>query len=298
MRTFTRTTTNLQIPSSGQAGSRAMNLSITDTSRIVADYEVLGRDAQNATTAKLTYRVFDLLLAMSSKGPDLLSRTDHAEAQALSKMLRDAFVGASLSMKIAPDGEVWSVLGLGKLRARMVKAFGSMPNAGDAFRQAATMGFLDHTASRKTFTRSFGALPPYPIAPGDSWPVRLTLPILGVSTDAQGTRLLLSRRGGVATVKESDTINLSGAPKLGVGTSPSYVPGASVTQDIHGTSRSAIMVDEASGLPRESTTDAIASGTTTIISTTSPPQVRPMVMRLSSRTTMHSIMEPIAAART
>lgn len=298
MRTWTRSETNLQMPSTGQARSRAQNLVTTVTSRIVADYEVLNRDALSATTVKLTYRSFDTSVSTLTPGQSFDSSSTRSMTEAANKVMRDAFVGASLSMKIAPNGAVWSVIGLDKLRARMSRAFASMPGGGgDAFRMLSGMGFMDETSYKKTFSQSFGALPPYPVAPGDSWPYRLAVPVMGMSTELQGTRLLLSRRAGVATVKESGTINLTGALSFpgSKSASPTSVPGAKMTMNFHGAVNGATLVDEASGLPREATSNTSMSGTMTIVSTTKPPKTRPLVMHLSSRVLVRTVLEPVAA---
>lgn len=299
MRTFTRTATSLQIPSTGQAGSRAQNLNIAATSRIVADYDVLSRDAQNATTVKVTYRTFDSSNSTVVPGQSFDSRSTRAMTQSVNKVMRDAFVGASLSMKISPDGQVWSIIGLDKLRARMSRAFASMPGGGgDAFMYLSGKGFMDEASYKKSFSQSLGTLPPYPIAPGDSWPYRLSVPLMGMSTELQGTRLLLSRRDGVATVKESGTISLTGAPSLPGSTASTSVPGAKMTMNFQGAVSGASMVDEASGIPLEATSNTSMSGTMTILSTTSPPQERPTVMHLSTRATVRSVMEPVPTPST
>ncbi len=314
MRTFSRTEMQIGgIPgASGRAGGKGnpvpTSMSINTQSSSVADYEVLGRDAQDATTIKLTYRTFGS--GASGMTPGLSSSQLRAAQDKQSKMMNDIFVGSSLTMKIAPDGRVWSVLGLDKLRARMTRAFASMPGGGAAL-QMMGKNFLGPDFYKKALTQGLGTLPEHPIAPGESWAYQLSLPLpMGMSSGTQGTRTLVARRDGVATIKDSGTFNVTQNPATQPPpASSTAAPMPRMTMHLQGALNGSTLVDEASGLEREASTSMAMSGRITVEAQPAPaapalaapwgkpsarPASPPITMTLSARSTTRTVMEPVA----
>lgn len=312
LRTFARS--EMQMSGLPSAPARAglpkppTSVSIIARSSSVADYEVLSRDAQNATTVKLTYRSFDS--SSSAITPGVSARPRSASEDASSKALQNFMVGVSLTMKIAPDGKIWSVLGLDKLRARLIRSFAGVPGAGAVMQ---SMGdFFSEESYKKSLAQSTGELPPFAIAVGDSWPYKINLPLpMGMDSSTQGTRTLLARRDGVATIKESGTFNLTQSP-----TAPGSAPGSAsasasttpalprTTMNMRGSSEGSTRIDEASGLSLEANAAMTMSGRISVeapaasAASKAKPGAAPQAVNISmtARITTRTVMEPVAPA--
>ncbi len=320
-RTFNRTQMQMSgLPSvpvrsrgsaAGKGSKTPTSVSMNTIVSSVADYDVLSRDAQGATTVKLTYRTYRTFSSNTSTFMPGVSMAAVRTAQdRQSKMMQDIFAGLILTMKIAPDGRIWSVLGLDKLRSRMTRVFASMPGGGAAV-QMLGKDFLSEDSYKKALAQNMGALPPHPIVPGDSWPYQISLPLpMGISSGIQGTRTLVSRRDGVATIKDSSTFNLTqDASKPGTSASapPSAqfpIPGFAMR--LQGNQDGSTTVDEASGLPREASTSMVMSGHMTFpdprassASAAKPkpgasPSFSPIRITITGRSTTRTVLEPVA----
>ena len=306
LRTFSRTEMQMGgLPSAPARAGRPKtptSVSIISRSSSVADYEVLSRDAQNATTVKITYRTFDSSSSAITPGASTPLPTPAQNAS--SKMMQDFMVGVSLTMKIAPDGKVWSVLGLDKLRARMMRAFAGMP--GGAAVVQSVGGFFSEDTYKNSLSQSTGELPPFAIAAGDSWPYKISLPLpMGMDSSTQGTRTLLARRDGVATIKESGTFNLTknpDAPAPGGASTSAAMP--RMTMRMRGSTNGSTRVDEASGLPLEANATMTMSGRMSIEAPAAPTASNPkpgaaaqtVSMTMTARATTRTVMEPVATA--
>ena len=303
LRTFART--EMQMSGLPSAPARAglpkppTSVSIVTRSSSVADYEVLSRDAQNATTVKLTYRSFSS--SSSAITPGVSAPPRSASEDAGSKALQNSMVGASLTMKIAPDGKIWSVLGLDKLRARLMRSFAGMPGAGAVMQSMG--GFFSEDSYKKSLAQSTGELPPFAIAVGDSWPYKINLPLpMGMDSSTQGTRTLLSRRDGIATIKESGTFNLTQNSLAPTSASSSTAPAMPRTaMNMRGSTEGSTRVDEASGLPMEANAAMTMSGRISVeapAASKAKPGAAPQAVNISmtARITARTVMEPVAPA--
>lgn len=305
MRTFSRSEMQMaglpSAPARAGAPKSPTSVSIISRSSSVADYEVLSRDAQNATTVKLTYRSFDSSSSAITPGVS----APPIPAQDASGKMKNFMVGVSLTMKIAPDGKVWSVQGLDKLRARLMRSFAAMPGGGAVMQSLG--GFFNEDAYKKSLSQSTGELPPFAIAAGDSWPYQISLPLpMGMDSSTQGTRTLLSRRDGIATIKESGTFNLTQNPTAPASAAP-VMP--RTTMRMRGSTNGSTRVDEASGLPLEANAMATMSGRISMEAPTAsaatpasqakpgaPSNPRAMSMTMTARITTRTVMEPVAPA--
>ena len=205
------------------------------------DMEVTGRDALGATTLSMDYRA----LSVDTAGT-LINSSSAAEKQTAreqNERLRADFVGRKVSLKVAPDGQLWSVVGPNVLQSAL---------ASDRLNSITSLKTLTQLAGRvngqATEIGASAFLPAAPLRVGDGWNVNAPYFSLGAFPFAvQGKRTLKGIAGGVALVAESSALSI-----------PPQMPAGflAMTGTLTGNSR----IDIASGLPLEINLTARASG--------------------------------------
>lgn len=180
MRTFTRTKSSQVAP--GGAGNKGTRVESVVLQRLVADYDVLGRDQFGATTTRVTFRDMNIDAKVKVNGkeqPNLLRNSNG---------LRRAVNGAHFTIKQAPDGAIWNVMGVEALQKRLLNAVAKGDAATRQQLQGVSQSLFSPQAVRKMMSQE-GTLPAYPIRAGESWAYGVELPVsLPVRSQIMGTR--------------------------------------------------------------------------------------------------------------
>jgi len=239
------------------------NTSIADprtkkTSRVKSDItqsfafknEVIDRTA-NYYLVRSTYTAFDQKIQVKMNGKSVTQ----PKAPDVSK----AVVGASFTVKQAPDGHVIEVSGLEDLVARQRKMFSSLTRNVAAHK--AIERFLPTAATlRATIIKNQSvALPKTPLSIGDSYVYAAALPTsFPVPVSASGKRALRAFDGKSATFDESGSFSVAPSKPIELGGNRTYI---SMTGQISGQT----IVDAQSGLVESSRTSTRIRGRVTAI---------------------------------
>ena len=250
MRSFVRTTSTSQMPAMEGNGTASMKLKMIQ--KMTADYDVLSRDALGATTIRLTLRAMTNDVDSEFDGEAINEPLPKSEAA-------KSVAGAQLTIKQAPDGAVWGVVGLRAFQRKILESSGLLD-------EATVNSLLDaHEALGdnrlvKSLSMMAGTLPTSPIRAGESWAYNVSLPAqFPMALDVTGTRTLKSLDQNIAVVADRATYKGGDAQKT-IPVVPEMgnikVDYSQLTGSIAGTSR----VQRSSGLPLETTVNQTIKG--------------------------------------
>ena len=276
MRSFKRTTSVTQMPAMN--GRKSQQIKFILIHKMIADYDVLSRDALGATTIRLTLREFTDDLSWSVAGKTMKNTPPKVSgAKPLS--------GVVLTIKQAPDGKVWGVIGMRGLESSLLFDAATINPVLD---KAPTDGY-----SPKSMSLMANRLPLSPIRPGESWNYKVDSPAsLPLTLDVTGTRTLKSLNSTIAVVSDSAQINSSNAPK-DVPTVTDMGEMATDYSQLTGAVDGFTRVQRSSGLPLEATSNLTLSGSvTTKISATRGGKTQTWTAPTSLATTTHLVLEP------
>ena len=254
MRSFSRATSTTQVPpnSADSDAKSPQKMEFVFIQKMTADYEILSRDAYGATTIRLTFRDMSLDMTSFFNG----KKEVLPAAAAPSKKSVD---GATLTLKQAPDGRVWNVMGARAFQRRLLEASGISDPAQieEALKMTDAMG---GAKMLKSLSLMSSQLPGPPIRVGESWDYSVDLPAqMPLSLAITGTRTLKKLDTDFAYIADSAQLNggnsaldlppmeQNGAIKMDFG---------KLTGVVSGTSR----VERSSGLTLETTIHQTMSG--------------------------------------
>lgn len=293
MRSFQRTQMNFKMPSATPRQPK-MNLAVSSVQRFTADYEVLSRDDMGATTVRLTYREFDSSANTSINGKVVKTPINNPASE-----INRSFIGAALTMKMAPNGQVWSIQGLDALNRRITAAVGrTSPQSAGAMAQV--MGnFLSEKTFKQMYSQNIGALPPHPLWVGDKYPYKIDFPFnmgaVNIGLKMNGERQLSARKDGIATIKESGTLDMD----FGAAQNTNFQSGKTAAppfkMKMKGEIKGGSLVDEASGLTREINLDMTLHGNIALPPNARAPKNAPSSLPLSGRIASRIVMEPVTS---
>jgi len=220
------------------------------TQNFTLRHEVIDRTA-NYYLVRLTYTAFNQKIALKINGK--------SGSQPATPDVSKAFVGASFTIKEAPDGRVTEVSGLEDLVARQRKMFASLTK--NVATHKAIERFLPTAATlRATIIKNQSvALSKTPLSIGDSYVYAAALPTsFPVPVSASGKRTLRAFDGKSATFDESGTFSVAPSKPIELGGNRTYI---SMTGDVSGQT----VVDAQSGLVESSRTSTRIRGRVTAI---------------------------------
>ena len=278
MRTFSRMKQTLATPVIN--GEPSQQVKIDVLSRLVADYDVMSRDSFGGTTVRLTLRDLSSSATTRAGGKTLVIAPD---AQA-----RKAVDGASYSVKMAPDGTVWNVVGFENFQNKLLGAQGLTPAAQAQMRQMMGSMFSKEAMTKMMRNMTGGALPNYPVRVGETWKYNADLPA-GTPFQFQlsGTRTLKALDETTASVGEQMSF---GGAQLNL-----KAPQGEVSIDMSGltgTYNGVTRVDRASGLPLETTLQFSFSGDIKMSAPDFKSAPQTIVMPIQMTGTTRMVMEP------
>ena len=231
MRSFMRTTSTNQ------------DLLMTYTNKLTADYDILSRDALSATTIRVTLRDVTQDRTSTYQGKTTSMAAPKIPASR-------SINGATLTIKQAPDGKVWGVVGMRAFVRRILKMDSELDTKrSDEILEATVVGSQEEIV--KQFNIITGTLPTSPVRVGESWSGDMNVPApFGFKVGI--TRTVKNLGDGVAAITDrasygamQEQSKLSAFPSGGrAGTDYSQLNGV-----IYGVSQ----VQRSSGLPLEST---------------------------------------------
>lgn len=290
MRSFQRSQMAFEIPPP-TAGQAKVDINVTSIQRFTMDYDVLSRDNQGATTVRLTYRQFDSSADTRMNGRPIKTPAD----KGLDRDIKRAFIGAALTMKVAPNGQVWSIQGLAELNRRAAAA---SPQDERMVTQMMSAFFNEKTL-KKIYSQNIGVLPPHSLAVGDKYPFQIDLPLmtgpLNIGLKMKGERLLAARSSGTATIKESGTLDMDLAATQGTdGSAKSSAP--PFKMNMKGAIKGDSLVDEASGLARQYNLNMTIHGNIVMPSNASAAKNAAMSVPITVRLSSRVVMEPVGEA--
>jgi len=196
-----------------------------------------------------------------------------------------AFVGASFSIKQAPDGRVIEVSGLDDFVARQRKMFASITK--DLAARKAIERFLPTAGTlRATIIKNQSvALPKMPLAIGGSYTYGAALPTsFPVPVSVSGKRTLRAFDGTTATFDESGTFSVAPTKPIEVGGNRTYI---AMTGEISGQT----IVDARSGLVQSARTTTRIRGRVTAVAATGHRVSAPI--DATSQTTLSTQSAPV-----
>ena len=117
-----------------------------------------------------------------------------------------ALDGVSYTVKMAPDGTVWNVVGLEKFQNAMLRSQGLSPTEQAQARALTSSMFSKEAMNKMMRTMTGGAMPSYPIRVGENWKYNAELPAgLPFQFQLSGTRALKTLDQTTAAIAEQLT---------------------------------------------------------------------------------------------
>lgn len=240
VRHFSRTETLLPTTSTATGGT-----AITIT-KATLDLDVTGRDQFGGSTLRLTYRAF--VVQSSGTFYQALPTERRRALEQQDVEMRAALVGQSFSLKVPPNGALWSVVVPSKVR----EAFKNRVSSSLLSVNTVSL-FANQINGQRNKNHADAALPTAPVSLGDSWDYSVLLLTLdNFPFLLSGQRTLKSINAGVAAVAESGAVSISPQTPPGLKTPPGLI---NLTGTLTGYSR----LEIASGLPLETNLTARAA---------------------------------------
>ena len=248
MRLFSRFSSEVPAPSFPKATTQMMK--VTFVQRLTADYDILSRDALGATTIRLTYRTMKATVISTVDGK--------AIASPAGEMTHNIPIdGATLTVKQAPDGAVWNVVGFRAFMRRILQANGITEPA----QLKQSLDALDKVGGErmlKSVSLSAGTLPASPVRVGESWNYTVESPFQWQTpVQVSGQRTLKKLDADFAYVADNATLD----------TLRPVTPGdGKIKEDysqLKGTISATSRIERSSGLPLESLGSVVMSGVVT-----------------------------------
>lgn len=214
---FSQTKSAQNLPARPATKTRAQSLAqkreIETQQTMTIDYETISRDLQGGTVSRFTYRTIQKSATLKINGQ--LVALPNALPE---KALQDIFAGLQFDIKHGPDGRVWNVQGVEKMRLRIESALARQaPNV-----QAQMKLFFEEIFSDESLRRSWGSgalQAPTPLRVGESWEYQLPAIFSMAQLERQGTRQLVALKGNFATISdEAQLTSKIDVPGAGAGT--------------------------------------------------------------------------------
>ncbi len=183
-----------------------------------------------------------------------------------------SLVGASFTIKQAPDGRVLDVMGLEDLVARMQRSFAT-PNQTPQQRAQFARFLPSAKTLKETISKNqSAALPKTPLAVGQSFSYAVALPSsFPMNMTLSSKKTLLSFDVQSATFGDNGTFNTSATQPLVMGKTKTYTA-------MKGTISGQSVVDTETGLPRSSTTTTKITGKVTVVQAGQAPVSVPLAL--------------------
>lgn len=244
LRSFVRSTTTDEMSvSQDNTPNKKPTTKRTSIIKTTIDYDVLSRDALGATMIRLTIR---------DVAQDQSSTFDGKTTQlAVPKTSDTKFInGATLTIKQAPDGKIWGIVGMRAFVRRLLKMDGRLDTKrSNEILEATVAGTQEEIV--KQLNVITGVLPISPVRVGESWNYTGSLPVPSPYTlEVAGTRTLRKLDSGFAVVVDNAQIR-SGQQNLPLTTEMGNIRAdpSRLKVTVDSTSR----VQRSSGLPLETT---------------------------------------------
>ena len=189
----------------------AQRMDIETKQTSIIDYQTISRDLTGGTVSRLTYRTITQESTVKIGGK-AMPIPDTPQM----KSLKNLYDGVQIDIKQGPDGRVWNVQGLDKMRQRLSRLFPQH----DAASQAMMKSFFDSIFSEKTLRQSWDSAGKYPkksLRVGESWNYQIPLEMASMKMNLHGTRHLVALDGNFATISERSNLDLASdglLPKL------------------------------------------------------------------------------------
>ena len=180
----------------------AQRMDIETKQTSIIDYETISRDLTGGTVSRLTYRTITQESTVKINGK-AMPIPDTPQM----KSLKNLYDGVQIDIKQGPDGRVWNVQGLDKMRQRLSRLFPK----NDAASQAMMKSFFDSIFSEKTLRQSWDIAGKYPeksVRVGESWKYQIPFEMAAMKLNLHGTRQLVALDGNLATVSERSNLDL------------------------------------------------------------------------------------------
>lgn len=248
MRSFTRSTSLTQMPA--MDGQKAQAMKFISIQKITADYDILKRDALGATTIRLTLR--DMANDVSS-----VLNGKIVNSQLPKNLNAKSVNGAQLTIKQAPDGAIWGVVGMRAFQRKILESSGLLDAA--TINQVLDANPMKDNSMIKSLNQVSGTLPTSPVRVGESWNYKVNMPVqLPMAFDISGMRTLKTLDPNIAVVADSALLGGSSSRKIPVlpemgNISVNY---SKIAGSMNGFTR----VQRSSGLPLETTTNLTLRG--------------------------------------
>jgi len=249
----------------------------TDASQTIGlKYEVVSETA-GAYMVRTTYTKFEQNSTMQSGGRTLKQPTPPG--------LSKAFVGASFSLTMTPDGRVSKVIGLEDLVARENKYFETLVKT-KAERDDLKRILPTAKALRESIIKTQSvALPQTPLAVGDSYSYTVSLPAsFAVPVSANAKRTLRALTDDSATFDESGTFSVAPSKPVLSGGRRTYIA-------MQGKVSGVTVVDARSGIMLSTHASIQIGGRVTVIDAKGTRVTAPI--EATSETTLETSTAPV-----
>jgi hypothetical protein len=218
------------------------------TQKLSVDYriDVEQVDAEGAATLKVLYEA----ISMSQAGPfgasqfDSRKQGEGAPDEPLAQGL-SAMVGQSYTMVITPSGKVAEVRGVDKVLEAVLKQMKGEEGPVRDMVVETVKRQLSNEAVREQMQNLFAFYPEKPVAVGDTWTGK-SKANAGVSLLMDNSYTLKERKGGEATIAVESKAAADPEAK------PNNLGGMTVRQDVKGTQKGTITLDEKTGWAKRS----------------------------------------------
>ena len=283
MRSFTRTQVAETMPA--LAGQPSHKLEIGGFTKLVADYDVINRDAFGASTIRVTYRqlTLDNKITIDGKVMDV-SASKQGDVEGIN--------GASYTIKQAPDGKVWGIDGLDKVQDKILKASTEADPATRAMLTKLMKSLFSADVLRKTTNASTDSWPKYPVRAGESWTYAFDAPAdLPMQLSMESRRTLKSLDADIASVDETGNYD-QGSIKLNLPMGGDAQMSLQVN-DLKGTIGGYTRVQRSSGIALQTLINQTMTGTF-MIKMPNPAGGAPIDARVPAKVlvNINTVMEP------
>ena len=280
LRSFSRMKQSQTIPA--QSGQPAQKIEVNIITRMTADYDVLARDRFGASTIRFTYRDLTTDSMVKANGKEMGAGAKTGMGKALD--------GASFTIKQAPDGSIWNIMGLEQAQEKLLMHQGLTDPAERAMARQMSNSIFSKGALKKLMQSvSGGTYPSYPVRVGESWDYQIDVPTgLPFSFNFSGTRTLKSLDENVASIGEQMIFG-GGKMELPV---PNQGKVSVDMNGIKGVFSGTTRVDRSSGLALESTINQKLSGSVQMkIFDLKGALQHQMAVSMEQTGTTHAVME-------
>ena len=201
---FTRMKFSQNLPALPATKTRAQTAAerreIDSQQTMTIDYETISRDLQGGTVERFTYRTIKKSANLKINGQTVAMSNNLPE-----KALQNIFAGLQFDIKRGPDGRVWNVQGVEKMRLRIESALARQsPQV-----RAPLQQFFAEIFSEENLRRTWdsGALhAPTPLRVGESWEYQLPAALSVLNLERHGARQLVALKGDFATISDRGSL--------------------------------------------------------------------------------------------